>query len=370
MTPAGPTSRSSRKPRRPRSAAAVRAEAAGATETPDAKSAPSPSAPDTSPPSGKSSEKNTPKKSPTTTAPAPKKSAPKRPAPTINISVAGDESARTAGQKSAQESARSARGASEEPAQESAAESAQDNVVEFPESDHRQRLRRRRMGLVIGIVSAVLLAALVAVLYFSPLLAVRSIQVTGNDLLPTERAQQLLEPLQERPLPQVGTSQVEDLLAGEPTVQDVNVHAEPPHRITVEVIEHAPVAVVTHGDQATLYSATGAELARLSAEDAEARGLPTIAAGTDVNDPEVFEVVTGVLGSLPEEILTQMTSASAETVDSVTLTLADGRTVLWGNAENGESKAVVLQALLTAEEDAEIPAQEFDVSIPDQPVTR
>lgn len=249
-------------------------------------------------------------------------------------------------------------------------EASDDTVVEFPETDHRQRLRRRRIGLIVGICSAVLLAGLVAVLYFSPLLAVKTVQVTGTDLLPRARAEQLLQPLIGRPLPQVGTRQVEELLDAEPTVDQVRVQAEPPSGIAVEVVEHQPVAAVPAGDQATLYSAAGEALADVSAEEATERGLPSVASVSDVADPEVFSAITGVLGTLPEDIRSQMVSASASTVDSVQLQLRDDRTVLWGNAEDAESKVAVLRALMTAEEQSEDPAAEFDVSIPDQPVTR
>ena len=243
-------------------------------------------------------------------------------------------------------------------------------VVDFPETDHRQRQRRRRIGLIVGIVSAVLLGTLVAVLYYSPLLALRTIDVTGTDLLPAAKAQQLLQPLTGRPLPQVGTREVEGALADEPAVDQVRVQAQPPHGIAVEIMEHTPVALIPQGDQATLYSSAGEPLAQLTKEEAEKRGLPAVSSVSDVQNPEVFTAITEVLGSLPDDIRGQMVSASASTVDSVRLTLQDDRTVLWGNAEQAESKVAVLRALMKAEADAEQPADEFDVSIPDQPVTR
>ena len=132
-------------------------------------------------------------------------------------------------------------------------------MLEFPETDHRQRLRRRRIGLIAGITAALLLLGLVSVLYFSPVLALRTIQVTGTDLLPQPRAEQLLQPLIDRPLPQVGTRQVEELLAQEPAVDHVRVQAQPPSGIAVEIVEHQPVAVITSEQSATLYSAAAAE---------------------------------------------------------------------------------------------------------------
>lgn len=243
-------------------------------------------------------------------------------------------------------------------------------VLEFPATDHRQRLRRRRIGLIAGITAALLLLGLVSVLYFSPVLALRTIQVTGTDLLPQPRAEQLLQPLIDRPLPQVGTRQVEELLAQEPAVDHVRVQAQPPSGIAVEIVEHQPVAVITSEQSATLYSAAGDPLAQMSAQEAAERGLPSVSSVSDVQNPEVFSAITQVLGTLPQDLRGQLVSASASTVDSVTLRLQDERTVLWGNAEHAESKVAVLRALMKAEQEAEDPAEEFDVSIPDQPVTR
>lgn len=247
---------------------------------------------------------------------------------------------------------------------------AADNVVDFPETPRQARRRHRRLWWVGGAGLVVVLAVLGAVLYFSPVLAITTVTVTGTDLLSAERAEEHLEPVRDRPLPQVGQRTVEDLLADEPAVETVRVHAEPPHDLSVEVVEHVPVAMVHEGENRILYSAAGAALATLPADQAAEYHLPSVASAQDVKDPEVFDAITSVLGTLPESIRTRMQSATAETIDSVTLTLTDGRTVLWGNPEQGPRKAQVLEALLKVPEDDAAPVREFDVSTPDRPVTR
>ncbi len=254
-----------------------------------------------------------------------------------------------------------------------AAETPADNVVDFPETAGQARRRHHRIWWIVGAAATVLVAVLGAVLYFSPVLAISTVTVAGTDLLPRERAERLLEPVQGRPLPQVGQRTVEDLLAEEPAVQAVRVHAEPPHDLSVEVVEHVPVAMVHRGRDRILYSAAGAALATLPEERAERYRLPSVKSADDVRDPRVFDAITSVLGTLPEPIRNQLQSASAETVDSVTLTLTEGRTVLWGNPEHGARKAQVLEALLKVPEpeEGENPSvREFDVSTPDRPVTR
>lgn len=245
-----------------------------------------------------------------------------------------------------------------------------DNVLEFPETHGQARRRHRRVWWISGAGLVALLAVLSAVLYFSPVLAITTVTVSGTDLLPRDRAVELLQPVRDRPLPQVGQRTVEELLAEEPAVDTVRVHAEPPHDLSVEVVEHEPVAMVHDGADRILYSAAGTALATLPRDRAADYHLPSVASAEDVRDPEVFDAITSVLGTLPESIRTRMESASAETVDSVTLTLTDGRTVLWGNPEQGPRKAQVLQALLKVPEDEQAPIREFDVSTPDRPVTR
>jgi cell division protein FtsQ len=247
---------------------------------------------------------------------------------------------------------------------------AADNVLEFPETAQQSRRRRRRKWWLGGLGALVLLGVLGAVLYFSPLLSIQTVTVTGTSLVPQERAEERLQPVLGRPLPQVGQRTVKDLLAEEPAVADVLVHAKPPSSLNVEVIEHEPVAMVSTGNDRVLYGANGQELATLTAEEAERHGLSNVSSVEDVNNPEVFSAITSVLGTLPEPIRNRMESASARTVDSVTLHLDDGRTVLWGNAEQGERKAQVLKALLKVPVNEEAPVREFDVSTPDHPVTR
>lgn len=245
-----------------------------------------------------------------------------------------------------------------------------DNVLAFPETPEQARRRRARLWWAGGAAGLVLVLALGAVLYFSPLLAIRTITVTGTDLLPRDRAEELLHPLHGVPLPQVGERTVGELLADEPAVDEVRVQAAPPTSLAVEVVEHQPVAQVPQGEERVLYSAQGQALATLSAEDAEPHRLPSVSGTADLSDPEVFDAITTVLGALPDPIRDRMESASAGTVDSVTLELEDGRTVLWGNAEHGARKAQVLTALLKVPQDESDPVTEFDVSTPEHPVTR
>ncbi len=62
--------------------------------------------------------------------------------------------------------------------------------------------------------------------------------------------------------------------------------------------------------------------------------------------------------ALPSALLAEVASVAAPTPESVTLTLRDGRTVIWGDAADGQTKAEVLPALLRQ------PGTRYDISTP------
>ena len=91
-------------------------------------------------------------------------------------------------------------------------EDADGSPLSFPEPEAVGRRRRGRRGLLLILIGLLALIGIVVTLYFSPLLTIRTVTVDRNDLLSDERAQELLQPVYGRPLPQVGNRQVEELL--------------------------------------------------------------------------------------------------------------------------------------------------------------
>lgn len=243
----------------------------------------------------------------------------------------------------------------------------------FPEPEvvGARRRRRRRLGWTTGVLG--LLVAVVAVLSFSPLLTIEHVQVERNDLLTDERAQELLQPLQGRPLPQVGNAQVQELLAGEAVVEDVIVQGELPDTLTVEVIEHPPVAEVREGDGLLFYNEHGEGIRSFEdAEDEAAEGYatPRISNEAALQDEAVFRTIVSVLGELPPAAREAMDSATADSIDSVQLILDDERVVVWGGDDLGVEKATVLEAILASEAEAFTGAETIDISTPETPVTQ
>ncbi|GHD00970.1 cell division protein FtsQ/DivIB [Zhihengliuella salsuginis] len=244
--------------------------------------------------------------------------------------------------------------------------SVEHNIVELPPQP--AKVWRKRL-LIGGSATLVVVLALIAVLLYSPLLAIEKIEVTGQQLASAESVAGDLEPLHGVPLPRVGPGTVRDLLADQPAVDDVVIQAEAPDTLHVIVTEFQPVAI-TGGDGAyKLVAADGRYLKTV--ENRDDFELPQISGVSGDSKPELFETITTVLAALPEDVLAQLKFATAETIDSVELELVTGERVRWGSAERNPEKAGVLTALLGVEPPEDQPAVSvYDVSSPERPVTR
>lgn len=243
-------------------------------------------------------------------------------------------------------------------------------VLELPPSPEHRKAKRRKMGWIITISVVVVLTGGWALLYFTPILAIEDISHEGLDLVAASEAEERTASLTGTPLPQVTDQTVTKLFADNPAVDDVTVRAEPPHGLVVTVNEHTPIAMSPRGKQYVVFSEQGTELAEIPSKKAQEFDLPVVASASDVVDQDVFDAITEVLGSLPEDLRDQVRAASGGSIDSIELELSSGKVVMWGNTEQAEKKTEVLKALLGLEESQAAEIAEYDVSAPDFPVTR
>ena len=91
--------------------------------------------------------------------------------------------------------------------------------------------------------------------------------------------------------------------------------------------------------------------------------LPLVQTAPDVKADALAEAAR-VVASLRPDIAARVERVEVKTIDQIRLQLTDGRTVMWGSAENSEEKAEVLAVLLKQK------VQEIDVSVPGRPTTR
>ncbi|WP_333619872.1 cell division protein FtsQ/DivIB [Dietzia sp.] len=109
------------------------------------------------------------------------------------------------------------------------------------------RRRKRRNNRIAGAAALVALVAVVLYLavYFLPVLAVRSIEVTG---VPDDQRQAVVDQAavsNGTPLLQVDSRQIAQRVSTIPTVSEVRVVREYPSTLRIEVVEREPAAVVS-----------------------------------------------------------------------------------------------------------------------------
>lgn len=238
-----------------------------------------------------------------------------------------------------------------------------DTVVAFPRSS-RRRLRRNRWLALLG---ALLAAALfVGLVFFSPLLATRAIDVEGARLTDPQNVEDALQRFEGVPLTRIFKDEVREAVGNVPQVKSVDVILKPPHTITVELHERVGVATVQEGQDLILVDSQGKQLSTYGQQDRP--DVPMIEGGRDVLSTDKFAAISNVLASLPASVLSQLDTAAAPSESAVELTFADGRKAIWGDSSNSELKAQVLAALVNDEDTAG--GSEYDVSAPLHPTIK
>ncbi|WP_182357554.1 cell division protein FtsQ/DivIB [Tomitella gaofuii] len=225
----------------------------------------------------------------------------------------------------------------------------------------RPVLPQRRRNRVLLAVTAAVAAALVAVgvLWFTPAMSVRTVEVTGLDRLTEPEVVSALAVPAGTPLMQVDTSAAAHRVAGIARVARVSVHREFPSTIRVDVTERVPVAFRDTGDGPHLLDRSGIDFAA----EPPPPGLPKITMA-DHGDAELLRSVLQVVGGLPPELRGQITSIDVGSPSDISFGLADGRTLVWGSVERSGLKAPVALAVLQQ------PGQTVDVSSPNLPTTK
>lgn len=237
------------------------------------------------------------------------------------------------------------------------------------ESERSSEVRRKMWKKIWMSVGALLVAAVlfIGIVFFSPLLATRTITVEGAELLSISTVQEKLQPLDGRPLTRISESDVKALVGKSNVLRDVTIEARPPHELVVTLHERIPVAVVKDGNQMVLVDAEGVELSRT--KNAEDAGLPEISGGTGVLGSEEFKLLTSVLAALPQSLLSEVKDVKAESASTISLNMKDGTEVIWGTAEESELKAKVLIQLRQAVGESTT-VKTYDVSSPMVPTTK
>ena len=206
-----------------------------------------------------------------------------------------------------------------------------------------RRSRNRQIGVAVvgGLVLSLIALVLVAV--FSPLLALREVQVVGAVAVDAAVVQSELESQLGTPLALIDAGQINDTMQGFPLIRSYSVETVPPGTIIVHIVERTPIVVVAQDTGYALVDPAGIVLGE-SAE--RVPGVPLVVdRGAAIPNP-AFDAAVEVLLAMPPDLRAQVDTITATTRDDVTMTLVGApQTVRWGSADDSERKAGLLATL-------------------------
>lgn len=220
--------------------------------------------------------------------------------------------------------------------------------------------RRNRKPIYLTAAALLVVVAVVAVAWFTPLLSARSVSVVGNAGVSNDEVLSALAIPVGTPLLQVDTGAAAARVAAIAKVDHARVERRYPSSIRVTVVERMPAVFYDAPEGTHLMDASGVAYAIEPAPP----GVPRLTVATPGrDDPATIDALTA-LTSLPPELRPQVTEVSAGSLSDIHLRLADGRQVVWGSVDGSPRKAAIVMPLLGQ------PGQVFDVSSPDLPTVR
>jgi cell division protein FtsQ len=218
--------------------------------------------------------------------------------------------------------------------------------------------RRRWVRILIGVGALAVAVAVGWLLLFSSVFGVSRVVVSGgSDAVTAEvRRQAAISPGE--PLLRVDAGDVADrIVTRVPNLEQVTVTRDWPRTLRVQVTPRRPLLAVQTPSGWALLDREGVVVTTVTAPPA---ALPTL---PDAGSPAAGATAATVLTALPAKLGPQVAAVSAISPESISVHLRDGRTIVWGSANDNDKKARVLQALLS------VKARVYDVSAPDLPTT-
>jgi cell division protein FtsQ len=229
----------------------------------------------------------------------------------------------------------------------------------------RRSRHRRVLWLTTGSMILVL-AALVAVAVYSPLLALRTITIDGASRVKAAEVHSAIDGQLGTPLALIDYGAITRELSAFPLIRSFVTETVPPDTLVIHIVERAPVGALATSSGYDVVDPAGVVIQSASERPA---GIPLIDIGGASADSPAFKAVVEVLLALPDSMLATVESATAQTKDDVTFVLAGvGQRVVWGSADRSALKSRVLQELMATQDPAH--QVEYDVTAPLSPVLR
>lgn len=229
----------------------------------------------------------------------------------------------------------------------------------------RRQWRRRWLAWKYVVAGVVLLAVVVGglwLVFFSQALAVKQVQVVGADLLPVDTVRAAAGDLEGEPLARLDLAGIEKRIGSLAAVRDTAVTRQWPDTVRIEIEERVAVAVVEIGDQLRGLDREGVVFDSFRRAPGD---LPRVETSLGAGR-EALREAAAVVAALPLDTSTRVDHVEVATVDQISLVLRNGRTVIWGSAEDSDLKGEVLAGLLREQPSATT----YDVSVPGLPTFR
>ncbi|GAA2263578.1 cell division protein FtsQ [Streptomyces ruber] len=239
-----------------------------------------------------------------------------------------------------------------------------------------RRLPRPGTLIVAALALALVAVGCLWVLYGSQWLRAETVSVSGTRVLTPEQVREAADVPLGAPLISVDTDTIEARLRQKlPRIDAVSVDRSWPHGIDLKVTERTAVLIVEEPENAGKYVEVDAKGVRYATVPRAPKGVPTLelavsrpsqpSATRRFDSDRLVREAVRVAGDMPDAVAGQTQVVKVRSYDSISLELADGRTVAWGSGEKGRAKARTLTALMKAAPRA----RHFDVSVPTAPAS-
>jgi len=206
------------------------------------------------------------------------------------------------------------------------------------------------------------LAVLLGIAVFSPLLSLREITVDGTSRVDKADVLEAVDGQLGTPLALIDLARIEDELSAFPLIRSFVTETVPPNTLVIHIVERQPVGVIA--------TATGFQLidpAGVVVQTAATRpdDVPLIeVAGEAKTGDAAFESTVEVLLALPNDLLARVDTITASTKDDVSFELRGAKQrIVWGSVDESAKKARVLEVFLSTNKTKAF--KEYDVSSPD-----
>lgn len=215
-------------------------------------------------------------------------------------------------------------------------------------------MSRRAIAVVIGCIT--LIAAVVAVLPFTPAMPVDAVSVEGAVNLPAEEVEALSGIEAGTPLGRVDVRGAAHRVAGNPWVDSATVKRQWPNAVDITVVEHTPVAWLDQSGEPHLINSEGKDFVIAQ---------PPVGAVqlTGIGDEQMREAVE-VAAAITDPARPQVRELTTDGAHNFVLKVEGDRTVVWGAAEDNRNKALALETVL------QLPGQSFNISNPELVTSR